>query len=150
MTLILQSLVTLHLRWLFNQCLWNIKDFFVWFLLEESSIIWIKLFSVSCNVISSLIYMGWKYSEFCAILWTSLFHPSYGWKYVLLKERVERLYSFRNGVAKIRLCKCWQLISVQLLGNQKYNCSCLLHLKYRIDIKIRSCANVGSWFCAKQ
>ena len=50
---------------------------------------------------------------------------------MLLKERVERLYSFRNGVAKIRLCKCWQLISVQLLGNQKYNCSCLLYFKYK-------------------
>ena len=51
---------------------------------------------------------------------------------MLLKERVERLYSFRNGVAKIRLCKCWQLISVQLRGNQKYNRSCLLHFKYKI------------------
>ena len=53
------------------------------------------------------------------------------WNCVLLKERVERLYSFRNGVAKIRLCKCWQLISVQLLGNQKYNCSGALHSKLR-------------------
>ena len=53
------------------------------------------------------------------------------WNCVLLKERVERLYSFRNGVAKIRLCKCWQLICVQLLGNQKYNCSGALHSKLR-------------------
>ena len=51
--------------------------------------------------------------------------------YVLLKERIERLYSFGNGVARIRLCKCWQLICVQLLGNQKYNCSGDLHYKLR-------------------
>ena len=50
--------------------------------------------------------------------------------YVLLKERIERLYSFGNGVARIRLCKCWQLICVQLLGNQKYNGSSLFCISY--------------------
>ena len=53
-------------------------------------------------------------------------------KLCVVKERAERLYSFLNGVAKIRLCKCWQLIYVQLLGNQKCNCSCVLHSKYKI------------------
>ena len=85
--------------------------------------------------------LAWSvYPVFLAILYTSLFHfpfnddgsSSYGWDYVLLKERAERLYSFLNGVAKIRLCKCWQLIYVQLLGNQKCNCSCVLHSKYKI------------------
>ena len=82
----------------------------------------ICLFSLSCNIIYFFISFSFQW-WWVIIIWMKL---------CVVKERAERLYSFLNGVAKIRLCKCWQLIYVQLLGNQKCNCSCVLHFKYKI------------------